>query len=491
MTDLSLAATINLALQPKQTEAFITLANEVLYGGGTYGGKSHLMRVCAIAWCTQIAGLQVYIFRREFPELYKNHMEGPTSFPKMLQAWINAGWAWINYGKNYIEFWNGSKIHLCHCQHETDMYKFDGPEFHVLMIDELTHFTEKIYRYLRGRVRLGGLTLPEKFRGLFPRILCGTNPGGIGHNWVKAFFINLLKPFEIRRMPPEEGGFLRQFIPALATDNPVGTANDPEYMANQAGLGDPALVKAKRDGDWDIVSGGAFDDVWSSRVVLSRFVIPANWRIDRTFDWGSTHPFSVLWFAECDGTEVILNPDPLNPHIKKKFAPKKGSVIVIFEWYGAKSPNVGLKMGARKIADGIVEREKMLLEKKWIKTKPLAGPADNQIDAGMDPDAPTLKKQMEERKVFWTESDKSPGSRKQGLDSIREMLRESSSDNPEDVCLYVFDNCRELISHIPVLPRDPSNSDDVDSDAEDHDYDALRYRILQKKRFSRQVPLGH
>jgi hypothetical protein len=485
----TLTCAINLALQPKQSIAFETAATEVLYGGGTYGGKSHLMRVCAIAWCTQIPGLQVYIFRREFPELYKNHMEGPTSFPKLLQTWINSGFAWINYGKNYIEFWNGSKIHLCHCQHEKDMYSFDGPEFHVLIIDELTHFTEKMYRYLRGRVRLGGLNLPEQFRGLFPRILCGTNPGGIGHNWVKAFFIKLLKPFEIRRMAPEEGGMLRQFIPALATDNPVGMANDPEYMANQAGLGDNALVRAKRDGDWDIVSGGAFDDVWSSRVVLPRFKLPRQWRIDRSFDWGSTKPFSVLWFAECDGSEIIINPDPLKPHVKKRFAPRRGSLIVCHEWYGAKSPNVGLQMGARRIAEGIVAREKGLREAEWIGDRVWAGPADNQIDAVNDPDSPTLKKQMEEKGIYWLESDKSPGSRKVGLDLIREMLCESSLDAPEDICLYVMDHCRELISHIPVLPRDDKNYDDVDSDAEDHDYDALRYRILKGKRVTTQTAL--
>src|SRR5690606_22286901 len=139
-------------------------------GGAAGGGKSHLMRGAAISWCSQIDGLQVYLFRREFPDLYKNHMEGPTSFPNMLAPWVEEGFARINYGANQIIFpFNGSKIHLCHCKNEQDVYGYQGPEIHVLMIDELTHFTEFMYRYLRGRVRLGGLKVPEHLKGMFPR----------------------------------------------------------------------------------------------------------------------------------------------------------------------------------------------------------------------------------------------------------------------------------------------------------------------------------
>lgn len=479
---------VNICLQPKQTMAFESLATEILYGGGTYGGKSHLMRCAAILWCTMIPGLQVYIFRREFPELYKNHMEGPTSFPMLLRLWINAGWAWINYGKNYIEFWNGSKIHLCHCQYEKDMFGFDGAEIHVLLIDELTHFTEKIYRYLRARVRLGGLKMPEHLKGQFPRILCGTNPGGVGHNWVKASWIKLLPAYEIKRMPPSEGGMLRQFIPALATDNPVGVEADPNYMENQAGLGDAALVKAKRDGDWNIVAGGAFDDVWSSSVIVPRFRVPIGWRTDRSFDWGSTKPFSVLWFAEADGTEAtVWLPD--NKSIK--FCPPRGSVIVFHEWYGASKPNVGLRMGSKSIASGIIEREDVLKKNKWVAVQKInPGPADNSIAADLDRDQQSIKKQMADKGVEWTDSDKSPGSRKIGLDLCRDMLLESRKVRPEDPCLFFMEHCRDIIEHIPALPRDKNNSEDVDTASEDHDWDALRYRLLAKKRIASQGRLG-
>lgn len=497
MADGSGQPVLDISLQERQSQAFLSKSTELLYGGGTYGGKSHLLRAAAIIWCVQIPGLQVYLFRREFPDLYKNHMEGPTGFPMMLLPWVNTKWAKINYGKNTIEFWNGSKIHLCHCQYEKDMYQYDGAEIHVLMIDELTHFPENIYRYLRGRVRLGGLFVPPEFRDCFPRIVCGTNPGGVGHNWVKAFWIKLQKPFDMMRMAAAEGGLLRQFIPALATDNPIGIANDPNYMANQAGLGDSALVRARRDGDWDIVAGGALDDVWTQRVIIPRIPIPNVWTIDRSFDWGSTAPFSVLWFAEADGTEIrIAATGKLRgKHPGYHWCPPKRSLIVCHEWYGARTPNVGLKMGAKAIARGIKEREQALLEGNWINMRPRGGPADNQINAGLDPSAPTLKAQMEEVGVTWTESNKTPGSRKIGLDTIRDMIKEASRPNeqeptpPESPCIYIMDHCRELISHLPVLPRDPKNSDDVDTAAEDHDYDALRYRVLAQQRVAKVTKL--
>ena len=319
---------MELCLHERQTEAFLTEATELLYGGAAGGGKSHLMRVASIAWCVDIPGLQVYIFRRLSDDLHKNHMEGHSGFPALLASWIEGGHVKINWSKNFIEFWNGSKIHLCHCQYEKDVIKYQGAQIHVLLIDELTHFTEKIYRYLRGRCRLGGLKVPERYRGLFPRIVCGSNPGGVGHNWVKASFIDIAPPKTITQMPPKEGGKRRQYIPARLDDNPSMAESDPDYADTLEGLGNPELVRAMKDGDWDIVAGGMFDDLWSRPVhVLAPFAIPSSWRIDRGFDWGSSKPFSVVWFAESDGTAATM-PDGSQRHFPR------GSIFAISEWYG-------------------------------------------------------------------------------------------------------------------------------------------------------------
>lgn len=473
---------LDLRLHERQTEAFLSPATEILYGGAAGGGKSHLMRVLAIMLCTEIPGLQVYLFRRLSDDLYKNHMEGPGGFFALLAPWIGAGWVKFNASKNYLEFWNGAKVWLSHCQYEKDKIKYQGPEIHVLLVDELTHFTESIYRYLRGRCRLGGLQLPEKYRNKLPLVLAGSNPGGVGHNWVKAAFISPAKPGDIRDMPSTEGGMRRQYIPAKLTDNPTMAENDPDYADRLAGLGNAALVRAMLDGDWDIVAGGALDDVWSPRVIVPRFVIPASWRVDRSFDWGSAKPFSVLWWAEADGTEAKL-PDG------SRFSPPKGSLIALHEWYGAKGPNEGLRLPSGEIAAGIKECESSLMSARWLSSTPFAGPADNAISAVSQPGTPTIADEMAKAGIRWTESDKAPGTRKIGLDLLRARVKEAGKDRPEAPALFVMDHCRQLIAHLPVLPRDSKNPDDVDSDAEDHDYDAARYRVLAARRAVRAEPL--
>src|SRR5690606_32441473 len=124
------------------------------------------------------------------------------------------------------------------------VYGYQGSEIHVLMIDELTHFTEFMYRYLRGRVRLGALNVPDHLKGRFPRVLCSSNPGNLGHNWVKKTFITPAEPFQIVKQPKSEGGLLRQYIPARLDDNPTLVENDPDYISRLEGLGNEALVKA-------------------------------------------------------------------------------------------------------------------------------------------------------------------------------------------------------------------------------------------------------
>ena len=462
-----------MSLHPKQQIALKTKATEILYGGSAGGGKSHLMRVLAIMYCYYVPGVQVYLFRRNYGDLYKNHMDGAGAFPEMLASMIQDGEVKIILGE--IVFRNGSKIHLCHCQHDSDVTKYQGAEIHVLLMDELTHFSEKVYRFLRGRCRIGGLPVPEKFAGKLPMILCGSNPGGVGHNWVRSTFVNAAPPMDVVRQSKGEGGMLRQFIPAKLQDNPTLTTNDPDYLDRLEGLGDAALVKAMRDGDWNIVSGGALDDVWSPRVTVPRFAVPTSWRVDRSFDWGSSHPFSVLWWAESDGTEATM-PDG------SKFSPPRGTLVLAHEWYGAKGPNEGLKMSPRDVAKGINAREADLQAGKWIVGKPKAGPGDNSISAVSQPGTPTIADEMKSEGIRWELSDKAPGSRKIGLELVRSRLRESGKDRPENAALYIMAHCINALAHWPVLPRDPKNPDDVQTSAEDHDYDALRYRVTAANR---------
>lgn len=460
-------------LHPKQRTAFQSEANEILYGGAAGGGKSHLMRRAAITWCEWVPGLQVYIFRREYGDLFKNHMEGPSGFPVMLAEQVARGECRIVWSKNQIRFANGSVIHLCHCQHEKDVYGYQGAEIHVLMIDELTQWTAKMYRFLRSRMRLGGLKVPKWLRGVFPRAVLSANPGGIGHNWVKAAFVDIAPAMAVTQMPSDEGGMRRQFIPALLEDNPT---QDADYAERLEGLGDPALVKAMLGGVWDIVAGGMFDDVWRrDRHVIPAFEIPKDWRIDRAFDWGSSKPFSVGWWAESPGAVITLRDG------RKKVFPR-GSLIRIAEWYGwdGKNPNVGIRMTAANIGKGIVEREKALNIRARVKP----GPADSAIwvsEPGVESTGDTLKKHG----ATFTEADKRPGSRKVGWEAMRRMLEEAAKDQPEAPGLWVFDRCTQFIRTVPTLARDERDMDDVDTKAEDHIADETRYRVMAPNRTAR------
>lgn len=481
---------LDLPLHYTQGVALQTLATEVLFGGAAGGGKSHYIRAAAIQWATIIPNLQVYIFRRLSDDLQKNHMEGVSGFPALLAEWVANKICKITYNPTVVTFWNGSKIHLAHCQYEKNLTSYQGAEIHLLLVDELTHFTEAMYRYLRSRVRLGGLVVPPEFKGMFPRIACGTNPGGVGHTWVKRSFVDSAPPLEIVRQIKAEGGMLRQFIPSKLIDNPTMDENDPDYMDRLLGLGSAALVKAMADGDWNIVAGGAFDDVWNAeKCVLPQFVIPSSWRIDRAFDWGSAHPFSVGWWAEADGTEAKIK--QLDGTVRV-FCPPKGSLIQIAEWYGAEpgKTNTGIKAGSTDIALGVVKIEKEMKAAGQIKRNVLAGPADNQIDNVIDSQTPTIAKKMAGKGVLWTKSDKSPGSRIIGFELVRGMVREAAKDRPIEPGMWIMETCRNTIAQIPVLPRDPKNIEDVDTKSEDHVYDMVRYRALATKQTLTKLRIG-
>ncbi|KAF0844336.1 LAGLIDADG DNA endonuclease family protein [Methylovorus glucosotrophus] len=415
--------------------------------------NSHLMRVLAIAWAMLVPGIQIYLFRRTYQDLWKNHMEGPSSFPALLADMIVSKWVKLNLSDNQIIFWNGSKIHLCHCQHEKDRLKYQGAEIHVLLIDELTHFTDTIYRFLRGRCRLGALQdlIPEEHRARLPMVMAGANPGGIGHHWVKMAFIDNVTPLTIRRMPNTEGGMLRQYIPAKLQDNP---SMEEDYADKLAGLGSEAMVRAMLEGDWDIVAGAFFTEFKRERHVIKPMAIPSHWTKYRSFDWGSAKPFACYWIAVSDGTL------PAFP---------RGALIVYREYYGMKEgePNVGLKMTADKVAKEIYrkDRKETTAQGGWG----VADPAIFSENGGI-----SIAETMRKEKVQWRPGD---NKRKPGWEQVRIRLDGDDDGNP---MLFIFETCVHLIRTLPALQHDEHDAEDVDSDLEDHGPDALRYGCMAR-----------
>lgn len=444
---MSQSASLDLALHKKQGVALQTRATEILYGGAAGGGKSHLMRVAAIMWCSMIPGLQVYIFRRIREDLIKNHMEGQKGFRAMLAVWVLGGL--VKIVEDEIRFWNGSKIYLCHCKDEKDRFKYQGAEIHVLLIDELTHFTDVIYRFLRGRVRAVGLPeLPEQFRGMFPRILCGSNPGNIGHSWVKSAFVDLCRDGEIHDMPDEEGGMRRQFIPARLADNPSMAKDDPGYRARLRGLGSKALVAAMENGDWDIIDGAFFDCWESAKHIIRPFQIPGDWLVFRSFDWGSAKPFSVGWWA------VVTDDYRHNGQVLPR-----GAMVRFREWYGCQpgKPDTGLKLTAEQVAAGIAERTQEKVRYS------VADPAIFAEDGG-----PSIAERMGKAAgIWWKPAD---NKRVAGAGHIGgwDQMRDRMVGEDGVPMIYTFSTCADSIRTIPALQHDERRPEDLDTSAEDH-----------------------
>ena len=309
-----------------------------------------------------------------------------------------------------------------------------------------------------------------------------TNPSGPGHNWVKKRFIDCAPCGEVVET------IVNVFDPKTQKDIEVVRTQvrifgsyreniylDAIYLANLNILteNDENLRRAWLFGDWNITAGGALDDLWDNRIhILPRFNIPDNWRVDRSFDWGQSKPFSVCWWAEANGEETVL-PDG------STFCPVRGSLIQIAEWYGSKEigTNKGINLGASDVADGIKNKEIELMAQGWILKQPVPGPADNAIAGGNDPQDDSTEKKMAKKGIRWTKSDKAKGSRVDGLTMVREMM--ANAKKKEGPAIYFMNNCKASIETLPPLPRDDDNLDDVDSDAEDHIYDAVRYRVLK------------
>ncbi len=460
---------------PGSQTLFLRMSNifEVLYEGTRGGGKTD----CLLMDYGQHVGLgygaawRGILFRQTYKQL--------SDVIAKTQKWFPLIWphAKFNQSEHHWTWPDGERLLLRQFAHENDYWNYHGHEYPWVGWEELCNWAmDAGYKRMMSCCRSSTKGMPRKYRAT-------TNPYGPGHNWVKhRFRLPGSRGVVIRDSYDEEGRLepARLAIHSHINENAILLEADPDYIARLAAAArNEAERKAWLEGSWDIVAGGMFDDVWDPAVhVMHPFIIPLSWRIERSFDWGSSRPFSVGWWAVSDGTDLRLRDGSVMSTVR-------GDMFRIYEWYGwSGKPNEGSYMLAVEIARGIIEREV-----QWgISDRVKPGPADssifdvqNGVSIARDMAGQVrLSDGKMYRGVWWSRSDKSPGSRKNGWEQMRKMFR-AALQPPKGIRehpgIFIFSTCLHFIRTIPVLPRSERDMDDVDTDAEDHIGDETRYMV--------------
>ena len=403
----------------------------------------------ALFRCLKNPGTTACVFRRTYQELEDTDIkEAQASYPE--------GLATYNAGRHEYKLINGSKILFRHCENEADRFKYSGIEIQFLYFDELTSFEQVVYDFIKTRLRA------KKSLGVVPIVRSASNPGNIGHGWVKKMFVDAGPYMEIMEQEiysetlHKSKKIRTQYIPALAMENPFIT-DDYIFELEQK---PEALRKALLEGNWDAFEGQVFDiknlpEHYKDRLwthVIEPFDIPLDWPRYFSFDHGFSRPFSALWWTI----------DPA------------GRAYLYKEWPGVKprQANVGLELTPIQIADGILERETFERQNN-LNVLRVADPAifdKSRGDSVADQMAPGY---MGRRQgvVF----NKGDHARMAGKMQVHERLRFGPDGKP---MMYIFNTCTNWIRTVSTRPYSQKKPEDVDSDAEDHDYDATRYFLM-------------
>ena len=440
---------ISLNYKPTAKQAFFhsSTANEILYGGAAGGGKTKAIVMDAGMRTASHPNTTAVIFRRTYKELEDTDIkEAMESYPREMGTY--------NVSRHEFRLKNGSKILFRHCENEADRFDYSGLEAQFMYFDELTTFTQVIYDFLKTRLRA------KRSLGVVPVVRSASNPGNIGHGWVKKMFVDAgpymsIQEQKIYSEALHKTKIIRtQYIPSLAMENPFIT-DDYIFELEQK---PEALRRALLNGDWDSFEGQVFkefindpehyDDKMNTHVIRP-FPIPDDWPRYFSFDWGYSDPFSCQWWA-------IDN---------------AGRAYLYREWYGCvpKQADKGIEMSPEEIALGILDREEYEISNN-IQVVRVADRGIFDKSRG-----PSIADQMRPnymgraRGVVFHPCD---NARIAGKMAVHDRLRFDPEGKP---MMYIFSTCKEWIRTVPNLPYDEKKTEDIDTDAEDHCYDATRY----------------
>lgn len=421
---------------------------EVLYGGAAGGGKSDALLIDALGQVDK-PRYRALILRRSYPELQelidRSREYYPAAFPGARFNKTDKRWT----------FPSGARIEFGYIANDDDVYRYQGQEYSYLGWDEVTHFSEFAYKYLMSRCRS---TDPA----ITCRIRATANPGGKGHAWVKARFIDPAPG--LSTMMDEETGQERVFIPSKLKNNPHLAKTD--YGRRLMALPE-ADRKALLDGDWNAYEGEVFNleqgiHIWTWAQFKERTghdKIPQEWTRFRSMDWGYAKPFAIYWYA----------------------VDYEGRAYVYREFYGiAKDgkhqiiPNEGARLEPEKVAEKVASIEK---EARETIATGWTGPDIGQNVRADHGGGKKIEDHFRAHGVFWQYWTASAGSRLAGKMALHQRLAyergEDGNIREWPGLIFIEEACPHAIRTIPALEYDEHQPEQVNTDGEDHAYDSI------------------
>lgn len=455
---------------------------EVFFGGARGGGKSDGMlgdfASHADLYGSDAIGLCI---RRELTQLKELIERSKQVYGPLGAKFVDSKKMWT--------FPNGARLTFAYLEKDSDADAYMGHSYSRVYVEEITNFPrpEPIFK------------LMATLRSPNPDVRCGFratgNPGGAGHLWVKRRYIDP-SPRGYRRIESkftnpftnEEMVLDRVFIPSRVTDNKY--TNNAGYIARLQMSGGERTVRAWLMGDWDFIEGAFFDE-WDPNVhVIDQFIIPSHWTRFVSMDWGSSHPFSVGWWAivpERFDTEFLEIGDNEASRYTYKNTLPRGALVRYREWYGCQVDatgvsmhnNIGLKLDVEELAEGILKRERR-------EPRNASGQARMAYRvAGKDlfkrEGGPSLAERMAAAPFHqaWVPADNARVSKK-GAVGGWDMLRARLKGEDGIPMMYFFENCVDAIRTVPAMQHDDTNIEDVDTEGEDHAPDEVRYAAMSR-----------
>lgn len=434
--------------QPGPQAALITCpVFEVFYGGARGGGKTDgalgEFAVHADEYAQHAIGLMVRRTRTELVETIERS--------KQIYSLLGAKY---QEQQGMWRFSNGARLRFAYLERDSDADAYQGHSYTRVYVEEIGNFPSpapimKLMATLRS-----GAGVPVGFRAT-------GNPGGPGHQWVKARYIDPA-PLGWKIIASEftfDGQKVsrdRVFIPSRVSDNRYLGA---EYVANLHMSGSAELVRAWVEGDWNVIAGAFFPEFGARHVIVPR-ELPDAWPRFRSGDWGSARPFSVGWWAISDGSLPDL---------------PRGALIRYREWYGWNGkPNEGLKLTAEEVGKGIAERDG---DDKLVNSASVLDPAAFTQDGGPSI-AERIYRGSDNRVQFRRADNKRVG--RLGALGGWDQLRARLKGDGERPMIYFMACCEHAIRTIPTLQHDELRPEDVDTEGEDHAADDVRYACMSR-----------